>query len=47
MQTDQSEISWRDGDVPVSERFGDPFYSLEDGLAETMSTRIDLGAVVI
>lgn len=31
----RQEIAWRDGDVPVSLRFGDPFYSLEDGLAET------------
>jgi len=29
------EIAWRDGDVPVSLRFDDPFYSLEDGLSET------------
>jgi tRNA U34 5-methylaminomethyl-2-thiouridine-forming methyltransferase MnmC len=28
------EIDWRDGRVPVSRRFDDPFYSLEDGLAE-------------
>jgi hypothetical protein len=26
-------LDWRDG-VPVSRRFDDPFYSLEDGLAE-------------
>jgi len=31
----RQEIAWRDGDVPVSLRFDDPFYSLEDGLAET------------
>lgn len=30
-----AEIEWRDGDVPVSTRFDDPYYSLEDGLAET------------
>jgi tRNA U34 5-methylaminomethyl-2-thiouridine-forming methyltransferase MnmC len=39
MEQDQSiaapRLSWRAGDVPVSERFGDPYYSLEDGLAET------------
>lgn len=29
------EIAWRDGAVPVSLRFDDPFYSLDDGLAET------------
>jgi tRNA U34 5-methylaminomethyl-2-thiouridine-forming methyltransferase MnmC len=28
-------IDWRDGRVPVSQRFDDPFYSLDDGLAET------------
>lgn len=28
------EIAWRDGDVPVSLRFDDPYYSLENGLAE-------------
>ncbi len=27
------DLDWRDG-VPVSRRFDDPFYSLEDGLAE-------------
>lgn len=35
MEGDQrEEIEWR-GDVPVSSRFGDPFFSLDDGLAET------------
>lgn len=29
-----AEITWRDG-VPVSTRFDDPYFSLEDGLAET------------
>ncbi|MCA0996855.1 tRNA (5-methylaminomethyl-2-thiouridine)(34)-methyltransferase MnmD [Alloyangia pacifica] len=29
---------WRDGDVPVSPRFDDPYYSLENGLAETRHT---------
>ncbi|MBO6602471.1 MAG: tRNA (5-methylaminomethyl-2-thiouridine)(34)-methyltransferase MnmD [Roseicyclus sp.] len=28
-------VDWRDGDVPVSTLFDDPYYSLEDGLAET------------
>lgn len=31
---DQSDTDWRDG-VPVSKRYGDPYFSLEDGLAET------------
>jgi tRNA U34 5-methylaminomethyl-2-thiouridine-forming methyltransferase MnmC len=29
------EIDWRADHVPVSRRFDDPFFSLEDGLAET------------
>ncbi|WGW04029.1 tRNA (5-methylaminomethyl-2-thiouridine)(34)-methyltransferase MnmD [Tropicibacter oceani] len=31
---DQSALDWRDG-VPVSTRFDDPYFSLENGLAET------------
>lgn len=27
-------IDWREGRVPVSRRYGDPYYSLQDGLAE-------------
>ena len=34
--TDQkADLEWRDGRVPVSTRFDDPYYSLEDGVAET------------
>lgn len=32
---DQSGLSWRDGAIPVSRRFDDPYFSLADGLAET------------
>ncbi|HAW47280.1 MAG TPA: FAD-dependent oxidoreductase [Roseovarius sp.] len=35
MQDQQAGIDWRDGDVPVSTRFNDPYFSLENGLAET------------
>ncbi len=35
MQNQTDQITWRDGDVPVSSRFDDPFFSLENGLAET------------
>ncbi|MGK7651411.1 tRNA (5-methylaminomethyl-2-thiouridine)(34)-methyltransferase MnmD [Roseovarius sp. B08] len=35
MQDQQAELEWRDGDVPVSTRFDDPYFSLENGLAET------------
>lgn len=34
MAGQQAELEWRNG-VPVSTRFDDPYYSLEDGLAET------------
>jgi tRNA U34 5-methylaminomethyl-2-thiouridine-forming methyltransferase MnmC len=36
MHSDQyQDLQWRDGDVPVSTQFDDPYFSLEDGLAET------------
>ncbi len=35
MQNQSDQIIWRDGDVPVSTRFDDPFFSLENGVAET------------
>lgn len=35
MQNQSDEITWRANDVPVSARFDDPFFSLEDGVAET------------
>lgn len=31
----EADLEWRDGDVPVSTRFDDPYFSLENGLAET------------
>ena len=37
MAGDQSGIGWK-GAVPVSARFDDPYYSLENGLAETRHT---------
>ena len=35
MCSEQSGISWKDGVIPVSDRFDDPYFSLNDGLAET------------
>lgn len=32
---EQSQLSWKDGVIPVSTRFDDPYFSLNDGLAET------------
>ncbi|WP_224824044.1 tRNA (5-methylaminomethyl-2-thiouridine)(34)-methyltransferase MnmD [Cognatishimia sp. MH4019] len=31
----RADLEWRDGDVPVSTRFQDPYFSLENGLDET------------
>ena len=30
-----AEITWRDGRLPVSVKFDDPYYSIDDGLAES------------
>lgn len=35
MQDQRDEVTWRAGGVPVSERFEDPYFSLENGLEET------------
>lgn len=35
MQHQTADVTWRAGDVPVSTRFHDPYFSLGDGLAET------------
>jgi tRNA U34 5-methylaminomethyl-2-thiouridine-forming methyltransferase MnmC len=32
----QPELTWREGKTPVSERFDDPYFSLDNGLAETV-----------
>lgn len=34
-RADQPQLTWREGDVPVSVRFDDPYFSLAGGLAET------------
>lgn len=39
MQNDT--VLWRDGTLPVSERFDDPYYSQVDGLAETRHVFLD------
>lgn len=36
-----AEIEWQDGGVPVSSQFGDPYYSINDGLAETRHVFLD------
>jgi tRNA U34 5-methylaminomethyl-2-thiouridine-forming methyltransferase MnmC len=35
MQDQTAEVDWRDGRVPISRRFDDPYFSLDNGLAET------------
>ena len=37
----KAEIEWRDGQVPVSTMFDDPYFSLENGLAETAYVFLD------
>ena len=36
-----AKLRWEDGDVPVSERFDDPYYSRADGLAESRHVFLD------
>ncbi len=33
-QPENAQLTWRDGSVPVATKFDDPYYSLNDGLAE-------------
>ncbi|SLN52776.1 tRNA 5-methylaminomethyl-2-thiouridine biosynthesis bifunctional protein MnmC [Roseovarius albus] len=35
MQGESADLEWRDGDIPISTRFDDPYFSLESGLDET------------
>ncbi|MCC5964882.1 MAG: tRNA (5-methylaminomethyl-2-thiouridine)(34)-methyltransferase MnmD [Natronohydrobacter sp.] len=35
MQDQLAELAWRDGGIPVSTRFDDPYFSLQSGLEET------------
>ncbi len=41
MQDQRARLDWRAGDVPVSCRYDDPYFSLEDGLAETRHVFLD------
>lgn len=36
-----AELTWREGQVPVSQRFDDPYFSLENGLEETAYVFLD------
>lgn len=35
MQDQHAQLDWHDGNVPVSRQFDDPYFSVDDGLAET------------
>ena len=37
----QAELEWRDGAIPVSTRFDDPYFSLTGGLSETRHVFLD------
>ncbi len=41
MQDQTAQIEWRDGRVPVSTQFDDPYFSLENGMAETGHVFLD------
>jgi len=41
MADQTAEIEWRDSGVPVSVQFDDPYYSLDDGFAETLHVFLD------
>ncbi|MCV6592079.1 MAG: tRNA (5-methylaminomethyl-2-thiouridine)(34)-methyltransferase MnmD [Silicimonas sp.] len=40
MENQQAKLEWR-GDVPVAQAFDDPYFSLENGLAETRHVFLD------
>ncbi len=41
MQDQTAQIEWRDGRVPVSTQFDDPYFSLENGMNETRHVFLD------
>lgn len=41
MKSQQTELIWREGRVPVSTRFHDPYFNLDNGLAETRHVFLD------
>lgn len=45
MGDQRTEIIWRDGETPVAVQFDDPYYSLENGWAETAHVFLDGNAL--
>ncbi len=41
MADQRAELTWTDDQIPVSDRFDDPYYSLQNGLAETRHVFLD------
>lgn len=41
MADQTADLDWRDGRIPISRRFDDPYFSLDDGLAETAHVFLD------
>ncbi|MBT5001400.1 MAG: tRNA (5-methylaminomethyl-2-thiouridine)(34)-methyltransferase MnmD [Tateyamaria sp.] len=41
MQDQWTQLKWRDGMVPISVQFDDPYFSLDNGLAETKHVFLD------
>lgn len=41
MSSQTANLSWRDGGIPVSQQFDDPYFSLQNGLEETRHVFLD------
>jgi tRNA U34 5-methylaminomethyl-2-thiouridine-forming methyltransferase MnmC len=41
MADQQARLSWRDDSIPVSDQFDDPYFSIQNGLAETEHVFLD------
>lgn len=41
MVDQQARLSWREDRIPVSDQFDDPYFSIQDGLAETCHVFLD------
>jgi tRNA U34 5-methylaminomethyl-2-thiouridine-forming methyltransferase MnmC len=41
MARQHARLNWKDGQVPLSEQFDDPYFSVQDGLAETQHVFLD------
>jgi len=45
VEVQKADLEWQDGDVPVATRFDDPYFTRDDGLAETRHVFLDGNAL--